>query len=112
MRMLSGRDRRTFTVRHDPHLSVGTWLYTEDEQGLIGRVTRAWNNEDRDDWYNGAATEWYVEFDKPWNQTDMKTTIGNAKIEWLEDTLMPRAGRVISCDPSSSFMLGDIVRLG
>lgn len=99
-------------MRHDPHLSVGTWLYTEDEQGLIGRVTRAWNNEDRDDWYNGAATEWYVEFDKPWNQTDMKTTIGNAKIEWLEDTLMPRAGRVISCDPSSSFMLGDIVRLG
>jgi hypothetical protein len=42
----------------------------------------------------------------------MNTTLGKTKIEWLEDTLMPRVGRVIECDPASNFMLGDIVRLG
>lgn len=115
LRMLSGRDRRTATLPVDPRehgIREGTFLIAEDGEHLVGRVTRIWDNGDRDDWITGKPTEWYVEFEKPWNQTSMNTTLGKTKIEWLEDTLMPRVGRVIECDPTGYFMLGDIVRLG
>jgi hypothetical protein len=110
LRMLSGRDVRYFVLDHDPHLKPGDWLI-EDET-LLGRVTWVGDNGDPDDWITGQPTKWTVKFEKPWNQTEMHTTLGRSKIEWLEDTLMPRIGRVIDCDPHGAFMLGDIVRLG
>lgn len=114
-RMLSGRDLRTVKFPIDPRtrgMNIGTWVVAEDGEHLLARVTKIWDNGDADDWITGAPTEWYVQVERPWNQTSLNTTIGKAKIEWLEDTLTPRVGRVIECDPASNFMLGDIVRLG
>lgn len=109
-RMLTGRDERSFALDYDPGWKRGDWLI--EGERLFGRVVRVSDNGNADDWITGEPTKWWITFERPWNQTDMKTTIGNAKIEWMEDTLFPRVGRVIEVDDYSHFMLGDIVRLG
>lgn len=112
LRMMSGRDHRTFVTDRDPRKAgydVGSWFH--NERGLFtGRIVSIHDNEDPSDWLS-TPTEWYVTIEKPWNQSHVQTTIGKAKIQWMEDEMFPRVGTILSDEPGSYFRAGDIVRL-
>jgi hypothetical protein len=112
MRMMTGRDQRTFECDEEPvGLRVGSWIMHPERDIFLGRVVSITDNGDRDDWITGHPTRWYVTIEKPWNQVNMNTTIGATKIEWLDDEMFPRIGTVISADPHGHFLPGDIVRV-
>lgn len=113
--MLVGRGRKTFTLPVDPReygLTVGSYVERDDGLMLAGRVVSISHNDDSDDWFNfDGPTEWYVTIERPWKQDLLATSLGQCKIEWLEDTLFPRVGTILATPEDSYFRLGDIVRV-
>jgi hypothetical protein len=112
---LLGRGSKTITLPCDPReygLAIGSYIERDDGLMLAGRVTDIRDNDDKDNWFNfDGATEWYVTIERPWKQTMLATSLGQCKVEWLEDTLFPRVGRILSTPEDSYFRLGDMVRV-
>jgi hypothetical protein len=102
-----GRYSRRFPF--DPKLQRGQYIFTNGGK-IVGRVTRVTDNLDPNDWF-AEATEWTVHYEKPWNQSEVRTEHGGAKIEWMEDKLFPRVGTVLDTGPNSMFRDGDIVMI-
>lgn len=107
------RGRKTYKLPVDPReygLQVGSYVERGDGEMLAGRVVQITDNENRDDWFS-VATEWYVTVERPWMQSDLATSLGQCKVEWMEDKLFPRVGQIISTPDDSYFRLGDLVRV-
>jgi hypothetical protein len=105
---LAFRGSHSRKLKFKPQLERGSYIFTVGG-ALVGRVTRIEDNLDRNDWF-ADATEWTVWYEKPWQQSDVTLSGGSqAKIEWLEDELLPRVGQLTR--DSGPFRAGDIVHV-
>lgn len=105
---LAFRGTHSRTFKFKPQLERGSYIFTVGGE-IVGRVTRIEDNLDRNDWFV-EATEWTVWYEKPWQQSDVTLAGGaEAKIEWLEDELFPRVGKLTR--DSGPFLAGDIVHV-
>ena len=118
LQRLSNRGRRRIAVPSDPAqygIRVGAMLdrtdpMTGETVGYFGRVVAITSNLNPDDWFS-EATEWYIDYERPWNQTELATSLDRCKVEWMEDQFLPRVGKIIAVAPGSGFLPGDIVRV-
>lgn len=109
------RGTRSFVLRRDPGeygIAVGSYIERDDGLMLAGKVVSISDNDDPDDWFNfTGATSWTVTISRPWKQSDLHTSLGQCRVEWMEDELFPRIGKILETPPGSHFRLGDIVRV-